>query len=197
MFGPSLLVAPVLAPNVKTWPTYLPQTAGGWFDFWTGERQPAGQTINVAAPLERIPLHVRAGSILPLGPSLQFTDEKPADPIDLRIYAGADADYSLYEDNGTDYACEHGARATIPIHWDEHRQLLTIGPREGAFPGMFDNRTFRITWVRPGHGVGDGLDENPDATVAFDGQGKSVMPPSFERGTNAASSPHTSGSPGK
>ena len=183
MFGPSLLVSPVLAAGVEQWPVYLPKTPGGWFDFWSGENFPGGRTVSAAAPLERIPLHVRAGSILPLGPALQFTDEKPADPIELRVYPDADADCILYEDNGTDYAYEQGARAAIPLHWDERRQTLTFGPRAGTFPGMLEKRTFRVTWVRPGHGVGDAPDEHPDVLVAYDGKVTSVMPPRIDRGT--------------
>lgn len=177
MFGPALLVAPVLAPGVDRWEVYLPQASGGWFDFWTGESAAGGRTISVAAPLERIPLHVRAGSILPLGPALQFTDEKPADPIELRIYPGADADYTLYEDEGTNYAYEQGARATIPLHWDDGRQTLTLGSRTGAFPGMLEKRTFRVIWVRPKHGVGDTENAAPDAIVRYDGKAITVPRP--------------------
>ena len=176
MFGPALLVAPVLAPGVDRWTVYLPETRGGWFDFWTGENAAGARTISAAAPLDRIPLHVRAGSILPLGPALQFTGEKPVDPIELRVYAGADADYVLYEDGGLDYACEKGARATIPLHWDEAHQRLTVGGRVGAFPGMLDHRTFHVTWVRPGHGVGDAAGATPDLVVAYSG-----LPLSLER----------------
>jgi alpha-D-xyloside xylohydrolase len=177
MFGPALLVAPVLAPGVAQWPVYLPRTAGGWFDFWTGERCAGGETRLVSAPLKTIPLFVRAGSILPLGPTKQYTDEKPADPIELRIYPGADADYSLYEDDGTSYACEQGARATIPLHWDENRRLLTLGARRGAFPGMLERRTFRVTWVCPRHGAGDADNATPDALVSYSGRETTVAGP--------------------
>jgi alpha-D-xyloside xylohydrolase len=177
MFGPALLVAPVLAAGVEQWPVYLPKTPGGWFDFWSGETSPGGRTVSVAAPLERIPLHGRAGSILLLGPALQFTDEQPADPLEVRIYPGADADYTLYEDEGTNYAYEQGARATIPLHWDEGRQTLTLGSRTGAFPGMLEKRSFRVIWVRPGHGVGETATETPDAIVAYDGNAKTVARP--------------------
>jgi alpha-D-xyloside xylohydrolase len=150
MFGPALLVAPVLAPGVKEWPVYLPKTPGGWFDFWTGEQFDGERMVSVAAPVERIPLFARAGSILPLGPTLQFTDEKPADPFELRIYAGADADYALYEDDGSSYAYEHGTRATIPLHWDNAAKMLHIGAREGSFPGMLGVRNLEIVLVAAG-----------------------------------------------
>jgi len=150
MFGPALLVAPVLAPGVKEWPVYLPKSSGGWFDFWTGEKFGDGQTVLVAAPLERIPLFARAGSILPLGPTLQFTDEKPADPIELRVYSGADADYALYEDDGTSYSYEQGARATIPLHWENVTKMLHIGAREGSFPGMLVERHLEVVLIAAG-----------------------------------------------
>jgi len=177
MFGPALLVSPVLAPEVKLWQVYLPQSLGGWFDFWTGEKFDGGRTLSADSPLERIPLHVRAGSILPLGPTLQFSDEKPAEPIELRIYTGAEADYTLYEDNGVDYAYEKGARATIPLHWNETRQTLTIGERVGAFPGMLEKRTFHVIWVRPGRGVGDGAEATPDLVVSYLGHPLSLARP--------------------
>lgn len=177
MFGPALLVSPVLAPAVTQWPVYLPRTAGGWFDFWTGEKSDGGRTVEVAAPLSRIPLHVRAGSILPLGPVAEHTAEKSADPIELRIYAGADADYTLYEDDGTSYAYEKGERARIALHWDDAGQRLTIGERVGAFPGMLERRTFHVTWVRPGHGGGAEAAPAPDVILSYAGQATSVARP--------------------
>jgi len=170
MFGPALLVAPVLAPGVKEWPVYLPASSGGWFDFWTGEHALGGRTVVAGAPLERIPLYVRAGSILPIGPVAEYADQSLADPIELRIYTGADADYTFYEDDGVDYSYEKGARATIPLHWDETRQILTIGNRVGSFPGMIEQRLFRITWVRRGRGVGAGTEATPDLVVSYTGR---------------------------
>ena len=179
MFGPALLVSPVLAPGVKSWPVYLPKSSGGWFDLWTGEKIDGGRMISVESPLERIPLHVRAGSILPLGPALQYTDEKPADPIELRIYAGADADYALYEDNGVDYAYETGERAIIALRWDDTQKTLFISEHVGAFPGMLGKRTFHVTWVRPGHGVGDAAEPKPDLVVSYAGKSLTVARPSL------------------
>jgi alpha-D-xyloside xylohydrolase len=150
MFGPALLVSPVLEPAVTRWPVYLPRTAGGWFDFWTGQHANGGRTVDVAAPLERIPLHIRAGSILPLGPVAEHTTGITADPLELRVYSGADADYTLYEDNGVDYAYEKGERATIALHWDEAHRTLTVGARVGAFPGMLEVRRLEIVLVAAG-----------------------------------------------
>ena len=154
MFGPALLVAPVHRPDVRLWPVYLPKTPGGWFDFWTGEKHEGGRSIETAAPLDRIPLFVRAGSILPLGPTKQFSGEKPADPLELRIYRGADGTFELYEDDGVSYAYEQGRRATIPITWNEKSGKLTLGKRVGDFPGMLAKHSLRVVWVKPGTGIG-------------------------------------------
>ena len=169
LFGPALLVSPVLAPAADTWPVYLPQTAGGWYDFWTGNTSVGGEQIVAPSPVSEIPLHVRAGSIVPLGPMLQYTDEKPADPIELRVYPGADGDFTLYEDDGVTYAYERGSSASIPLHWDDRRQVLTIGARMGVFPGMLQTRTFHVILVRPIHGVGIAPTEVPDAIVSYSG----------------------------
>jgi alpha-D-xyloside xylohydrolase len=121
---------------------YLPPARG--FDFWSGTSAQGPRTLDAAAaPLERIPLYVRAGSIVPMGPEKQWSTEKPEDPIELRIYAGADGDFTLYEDENDNYNHEGGAFATISLHWDDARQALTLGARQGGFPGMLDGRTFR------------------------------------------------------
>jgi alpha-D-xyloside xylohydrolase len=159
MFGPAFLVAPVTEPQATSKKVYLP-AGTGWTDFWTGETFAGGQTINVSAPMDKIPLFVRAGSIVPLGPVMQYTSEKPADPIELRVYPGADGAFTLYEDEGDNYNYERGAHTTIPILWDEKVQTLTIGKRAGKFPGMLKQRTFRVVWVSPGSGGGMSSDEN-------------------------------------
>ncbi|HVU33658.1 MAG TPA: TIM-barrel domain-containing protein [Opitutaceae bacterium] len=169
LFGPALLVSPVFAPAAEKWAVYLPRSPGGWYDFWTGRRRAGGQRIAAPAPLTEIPLQVRAGSIVPLGPVLQYTDQKPADPIELRVYPGADGDFTLYEDDGVTYAYERGVGAMIPLHWDDRRQVLTIGSRTGAFPGMLTTRTFQVVWVRSGHGVGVAETEMPDASIQYSG----------------------------
>ncbi|MFB3924172.1 MAG: glycoside hydrolase family 31 protein [Terriglobia bacterium] len=152
LFGPALLVNPVTDPGVDSRRLYLPP--GTWFDFWTGRSQPGGKFITTSAPLETMPLYVRAGAIVPLGPFLQYASERPADPIELRIYPGADAEFTLYEDEGDSYRYEQGARATIRLSWDEAKRTLTIGNRQGKFPGMLERRTFNVVWVGDGHGVG-------------------------------------------
>jgi len=118
MFGPALLVSPVLQPDASRRTLYLPD-APTWYDFWTGQSQNGSREIEVEAPLDRIPLYVRAGSILPLGPEIEYADEKPAGPIELRIYTGADGEFVLYHDAGDSYDYEHGAHSLIPVHWSE------------------------------------------------------------------------------
>ena len=148
---------------------YLPGRQD-WYDFWTGKRTTGRQTVTGDAPLERIPLYVRAGSIVPMGPELQYTAEKPADPIELRVYRGKDGDFKLYEDEGDNYNYEKGAYAIIPISWNDSTQTLRIGQRQGTFPGMLANRTFNIVWVSSGHGVDVNSTAKPDVTVKYTGQ---------------------------
>ena len=168
MFGPAIMVSPITLPKVPSRKVYLPKTSGGWYDFWTGKRLEGGQVIDAPAPLEIIPLHVRAGSIIPMGPFLQYSDEKPADPIELRVYRGASGSFIIYEDEGDNYNYERGAYATIPLEWNEEKQELIIGKRRGSFPGMLMERTFHIVWVREGHGIGLEVSD-PDEIVHYNG----------------------------
>jgi alpha-D-xyloside xylohydrolase len=147
---------------------YLPH--GAWRDFWTGRAIDGGVAIDAPANLERMPIYVRAGSIIPMGPQLQFATEKPADPIELRIYEGADGDFVLYEDENDNYNYEKGAHATIAIHWDDAKQTLTLGERQGSFPGMLQNRTFKIVHVREDFGGGMESTEKPDSVIQYSGK---------------------------
>jgi len=146
MLGPSLLVAPVTAWHDRTRKTYLP-AGQGWYDLYSGKYTPGGQTITADAPYERMPVFVKEGSILPMGPDLQYTDQHPADTITLYVYTGRDADFTLYEDEGTNYNYEQGRFATIRFHYDEKARSLTIAHRQGEFPGMLLKRTFRIEYI--------------------------------------------------
>ncbi len=168
MFGPALLVSPVTTYKARNRPVYLPP-AGGWYDFWTGAAASGGQSIDVAAPYDSIPVHVKAGSIVPTGPAVSWTDEKPADPITLWVYAGADGSFTLYEDDGATYAYEKGAFAVIPMSWNEASRTLTIGKREGAFPAMAQQRTFDVVLVSKDKPVGFSFAPHPDKTVHYDG----------------------------
>jgi alpha-D-xyloside xylohydrolase len=129
---------------------YLPAGCD-WYDFHTGARHAGGQTITAAAPLQSIPVFVRAGSILPLGPVVQHTGEMSKEPIELRVFPGADADFTLYDDAGDGYGYEHGEFSLTPIHWDEATRQLTISARQGTFPGMPAVQDFRVALVgQPG-----------------------------------------------
>lgn len=175
MFGPSLLVNPVTHAGAQTRSVYLP---GGtsWTDFWTGKSYKGGQNIEAASPIERMPLFVKAGSILPYGPAIQYACEK-ADPIELRVYRGADGDFTLYDDEGDNYDYEKGVYSTIPLHWDEKKQTLTIGARKGAFPGMLQERNFHVVWVSEGRGAGLGTAEKGTSDLKYTGKEISVSAP--------------------
>jgi alpha-D-xyloside xylohydrolase len=167
LYGPAILVNPVTEPAATLRQLYLPSAK--WYDFWAGTAVQGGRMVEAAAPLERIPLYVRAGSILPLGPDVEWSTEKPADPIELRIYRGADGDFKLYEDENDNYDYERGVYATIPLHWNDSSGILTIGDRKGEFPGMLQRRTFRVVFVRENHGVGVGPSDEPDKIVQYSG----------------------------
>jgi len=174
MFGDSLLINPVTTKGAKERMLYLP-AGQDWIDFWTGKRIHGGQRINAGAPLNRIPIYARAGSIIPFGPHAESASEKP-DPIELRIYTGAPANFTLYEDEGDNYDYEGGAYSEIPIHWDDKARLLTIGNRQGRFPGILEHRTFRVVIVRDGRGIGIAASSEPDATIEYSGKTTWVRP---------------------
>jgi alpha-D-xyloside xylohydrolase len=155
MFGPAFLVAPVLKPGVDKWDVYLPQNKAGWFNFWTGSHADGGQTVKADAPLATLPLFVRGGSIIPMGKKIEYTAQAKNDTIEIRLYRGADASFTLYEDEGTNYNYEKGQYATIGFHWNELSRCLTIDNRKGSFPGMLQSRYFNIVVVdaSKGHGI--------------------------------------------
>ncbi len=174
MFGPALLVNPVLQADATRRNLYLPD-APAWYDFWTGESKRGNREIDADAPLDRIPLYVRAGSILPLGPEIEYADEKPAGPIELRIYPGADGEFNLYQDSGDSYDYEHGAHSVIPVHWSESSRTLTIGQRQGEYPGMPASVEMKVVLVSAGHGTGLEPTANPDKLVVYNGRSISVQ----------------------
>lgn len=149
MFGSSLLINPVYEYKQRQRSLYLPKCAG-WYDLYSGKWYAGGQTITAEASYERMPLFVKAGSIIPFGPELQYTAEKPADTITLNIYTGADASFGLYEDEGTNYNYEKGAFSIIPVKYNEATKTVTIGDRKGSFNGMLQKKTFRINFIIPG-----------------------------------------------
>jgi alpha-D-xyloside xylohydrolase len=174
MYGPAFLVNPVTEPAASSRNVYLPQAK--WYSFWDGTSQEGGRVIDAAAPIDRLPLYVRAGSIVPMGPEMEWSTEKPEDPIELRVYRGADGDFTLYEDENDTYDYEKGVYSTIPLHWDDAKQTLTIGDRHGTFPGMLQSRTFRIVFVGENHGTGVGREDQPDKIVEYSGSPKTIAP---------------------
>ena len=168
MFGPALLVSPVLEPGATHRWLYLPDAT--WYDFWNGRIVRGPGSISAPAPLEQIPLFVRAGSILPMGPDVLYSTEKPPDPIELRVYRGADGQFALYDDENDSYDYERGLRSLIPIRWNDSKGTLTFGAREGRFPGMLEERTFRVVFVTAGHGTGLEPSKTPDRTVRYHGE---------------------------
>jgi alpha-D-xyloside xylohydrolase len=174
MYGPAFLVSPVTEPGATTRRLYLPDAK--WYDFWTGSVANGPNVVTAAAPLEKMPLYVRAGSIVPLGPEVEWSTQKPADPIELRIFRGADGNFTLYEDENDGYNYEKGVYATIPIHWDDAKQTLTIGDRKGDFPGMLQSRSFRVVFVGENHGAGISPEEKPDKVVPYAGKQVTLTP---------------------
>ncbi|MBO5073920.1 MAG: DUF5110 domain-containing protein [Bacteroidales bacterium] len=152
MFGPAFLVAPVYEYGARSREVYFPECQG-WYDFYSNEFVEGGQAKTVAAPYDRMPLYVRAGAIVPFGPEIQWSDEKPADVIDLYVYQGADGEFTLYEDENVNYNYEKGAYSKIAFSYDDKMKLLSIEEREGEFPGMLEERTFNIIPVSK-NGVG-------------------------------------------
>jgi len=167
MYGPAILVNPVTEPGATVRHLYLPQVK--WYDFWTGGSVESGKFVDAPAPIDRMPLFVRAGSIIPLGPEEEYSNQRPADPIELRVYPGADGDFTLYEDENDTYQYEKGKYATIPIHWNDSARTLTIGSRKGSFPGMLQNRAFRVVFVKADHGTGVASAAEPDQTIQYSG----------------------------
>ena len=165
MFGPALLVCPVTSTLAPSKEVYLPSVK--WYNFWTGDSLRGGQTITVQTPLDIMPIYVRAGSILPMGPEITYADTA-ADPIELRVYTGANGSFTLYEDEGDSYNYEQGVYATIPITWNEATQNLSIGPTMGAFPGMLASRTFNVVWVSQNHGTGESITATIDKAITYD-----------------------------
>jgi alpha-D-xyloside xylohydrolase len=142
----------VITQSATSRDVYLPRGTD-WYDFWTGRRFSGGQVIHRAAPLNVLPLYVRAGSILPMGPEEEYAGEYPNAPVELRIYPGRDGDTSLYFDDGLTYAYQNGQFARIPLHWDNAARRLSIGARQGQF--AISAQRFDVILVGPGRGVGE------------------------------------------
>ena len=144
--------------TTKTTVKYLPKGTY-WYDFWTGARLKGGQEVSLQTTFDRVPMFVRAGSILPLGPEMQYVGEKAWDNLELRVYPGADATFTLYEDEGDNYNYERGVYTTIPMTWNDRTRTLTIGQRKGNYPGMLQSRKFTIV-----------LPDNTSKVVEYQGE---------------------------
>jgi alpha-D-xyloside xylohydrolase len=168
MFGKALLTAPITEPDVKEWNVYLPKTAE-WYDFWTGKNFKGGQKIKTDAPLGKIPLFVKAGSIIPLGKFIQYAGQKSADTLEIRIYKGADGRFDLYEDEGDNYNYEKGNYSLIKFSWNNTKNSLTIDARKGEYPGMLKERTFNILLVKENRGTGIEISPTIDKKIKYSG----------------------------
>ena len=169
MFGPAILVSPVTELRAVSRKLYLPATTG-WYNFYTGKYSEGGQSVLADAPLEKIPLFVKEGSIIPFGPQLQYTNEKNADTVTLFVYTGKDASFSLYEDENNNYNYEKGQFATIDFSWAENTTTLTIGKRNGNFTGMLKERYFKVVLIGKGQEKGYDLNRKPDKIKKYNGE---------------------------
>ncbi len=167
MFGDAFLVCPVCEYEARSREVYLP--AGGWYDFSTGAYIQGGARITASAPYDHIPVFVRAGSIVPMGPEIEYTAQQQDGSLDIFIYGGKDGSFTLYEDDGLTYAYEKGAYATVPMTWDDASRTFTLGARQGSYDGMFKERTVRVTLTTP-----DGTDKDYNAVIQYNGQEVSV-----------------------
>lgn len=161
MFGPAFLVCPVTEPMYyetgsapiegakKSRSVYLPE-GSSWFDFWTGDAFEGGRTLEADAPLERIPVFVRSGSIVPVADGLQYAGDRSDDPLYVRIYAGRDGSIDYYEDEGDGYGYERGSYAIARLRWNDAGRTLSIAPREGSYPGMKERRELVVLLFEPG-----------------------------------------------
>ncbi|MEJ2054267.1 MAG: glycoside hydrolase family 31 protein [Calditrichaceae bacterium] len=187
MFGKAFLVCPVTTPmyskqliqdkdtiNVEDFSTikkqdiYLPKGTG-WIDFWTGETITGGQKVSKKVPIDIIPLYVKTGSIIPIGPEVQYAADKKWDNLEIRIYPGADGTFVLYEDEFDNYNYEKGAYSTITFQWDDANGELTIGGRKGSFPGMPEKRKFNIVKVSPNAGIGLETVDEYNQVITYNG----------------------------
>jgi alpha-D-xyloside xylohydrolase len=165
LFGPAFLVNPVDTAGSTSRSLYLP--SGKWFNFWTGEMISGGKTETADAPLDRIPIYVKAGAVVPMGPFIQYAGQS-VDPIEMRVYRGANGAFTLYDDEGDSYNYENGRYSEIPFEWNDATQQLTIAARKGSFKGMPAQRTFHIVLVDASHGGGVEIGK-PDRTVVYHG----------------------------
>lgn len=175
MFGPDFMVAPITRKGATERTVYLP-AGGDWYDFWTGKRMAGKRTVVASAPLDTLPLFVRAGAIIPMGPVVDYADAQKDKPVELRIYRGADGQFSLYDDSGNGWGYEKGQRAIVDIRWNESTKTLSFAARKGSFPGMNPVRQFHIVYVGENAGAGD-AQSAATQTVTYKGLPLTVKAP--------------------
>jgi alpha-D-xyloside xylohydrolase len=168
LFGHSLLVAPVTQYKATTWPVYLPE-GSGWYNFWTNEYLKGGQTVNTDAVIDKVPLYVKAGAIVPFGPKVQYSTEKKWDNLEIRIYPGADGEFLLYEDENDNYNYEKGSYSTIKFKWNDLAKTLTIEDRAGNFPGMLKSRKLNIAVASVNEALAD-ASAKPIKVISYKGK---------------------------
>ena len=174
MFGPALMVCPVAHYKARNRSVYFPKQTG-WYNLYSGEYVEGGQSLIVDAPYERIPVFVREGSIIPFGPEIQYSDEKPAELINLYVYAGKDGQFMLYEDEGVNYNYEKGKYATIDITYDDSSKTITFGKRNGQFNGMLKQRRFNVVLITREQPKALNM-ENPEGKlVQYNGKAVSIQ----------------------
>jgi len=169
LFGPALLINPVLGYKDRDRDVYLP-AGQGWYELYTGKYFKGAQEVKADAPYERIPVFVKEGSIIPSGPALQYTSEKPADPLTVFVYTGKDASFSLYEDEETNYNYEKGAFSTIVFNYNEAAKTLTVGNRKGSFTNMLKNRTINVIFITTKSAKPLDFDGKADRTIKYNGK---------------------------
>ena len=167
MFGRALLVSPIVQASAQVRTVYLP-AGTDWYDFWTGKRLAGGEVVAVEADISRIPLHVRAGAILPLGPVKPYADARSDEPLELRIYPGRDGSFELYDDEGDGFGYEKGRFATIQLSWHDGQRTLEFGARQGRFPGMVPEQRLRIVC---------GTGSRPAVSMTYSGKSASIRLP--------------------
>lgn len=173
LFGSAFLINPIYKYRVRSRPVYLPSGAR-WYDFYSGEAHAGGKQIDAVAPLARMPIFVKAGSIVPVGSEVQHTREGLDAPLSLYVYRGANGRFDLYEDDGLTYGYERGAHSRIPLVYDDAAGRLTIGVRTGSYPGMQATRTINIRWITPGEKQAADFSMAPDLSVRYAGQPLSI-----------------------
>ena len=173
MLGPAFMACPVGYYKARNRSVYFPRQTG-WYNLYSGEHLSGGQTLVVDAPYEQIPVFVREGAIIPFGPDMQYSNEKPAELINLYVYAGRNGQFQLYEDEGTNYNYEKGKYATIDISYDDAAKTVTISQRRGQFPGMLKSRRFNIVLVTPDAPRALNLDSPEGTMVSYSGKAVSV-----------------------